>query len=295
MRNVILHMHLPKTGGTTFSAVLRREFGAACTSLSFLRRKTPDRASVEWNGLDGMDGSELVPCWRFGPKDIFGLLDGDTGTRAVARHGMFIGPEHLGGTGRYRLFPVFFVRNYLAWHMSFYFQQRRDPELLISLSTDPRVIVAKTGNIREYTEFCADHCEEYHKMTVGWPPGTERDVMRNLGMYRIGVTERYNESLAVMECELAAHFPGLDLSYAAPDNVDGARAGRSVRQNLDDLEERVGTDLLCRLAGAHRDCTDLYERVNMELDARVSRIDGFGDRLADFERRCGERARRAGG
>ena len=66
----------------------------------------------------------------------------------------------------------------------------------------------------------------------------EKEMMRGRGMYRIGVTERYDESLAVMECELAAHFPGLDLSYAAPSNRDGAKAGGSVRQNLDDPGER---------------------------------------------------------
>ena len=297
LRNVILHMHFPKTGGTTLSAILGREFGDRHRRLSFFRLRKPDglgNVHVPWKHVLNKHGvADLEPDWDFGEADLADVLERDGDIAAISRHGMVVRPSTVEamaaktGTGC-RILPVFFLRRFLPWHVSLYFQQRRDPEYMVRLSRDPEVLVAKTGTLKEYTRYCvgSPDSRRRHKIMHNWTVGDANMMLARLDLYQIGLVERYGESLVVIEDRLREHFPGLDLSYGSPLNVgEHVRAGTAA-QRTRDLERVLGADLVEDLADMGAWSDGLYGRMDAELDSRVSSVSNFRGKMDDFESRC---------
>ena len=305
MRSVILHIHLPKTGGTTLSAILDREFGRRHCNLSFFRLKAPDVSGsthVPWRHVGHKyKFSDIKPDWDFGEGDLLKVLKGSGDVAAVSRHGMVIEPSTIdamaeGRAGRrYRLLPLFFLRRFLPWHVSLYHQQRRDPEYMVRLSSDPEVMVAKTGTLSEYTRYCVDSedSRRRHRCMYNWTASSIDGMLARIEMYQFGLVERYDESLVVMEDALRDHFPGLDLSYGWPLNVGRPRPDGTPAQCMRGIERQLGADLVEGLARMGEQSEKLYARVDTELDSRVLRVANFRDKLGAFKERC--RARRDAG
>ena len=327
MRNVILHMHLPKTGGTTLSVILNRELGDRHHHLSFFRLKKPDELGnthMPWKHILHNDShrirvdrdqgnthmpwkrvlhkygmADLEPDWDFREADLVDVLERNRGISAISRHGMVIGPSTIeammaetGDGLDCRILPVFFLRKFFSWHASLYFQQRRDPEYMVRLSCDPEVMVAKTGTLKEYTRYCvgSPDSRRRHKMMYNWTADDADRMLARIELYQIGLMERYNESLVVMEEALGEYFPGLDLSYGSPLNVDRHRRGGTAAQRVRDLERDIGRDLAEDLAEMGAWSDDLYDKIDEELDSRVSRMSNFRGKLDDFESRCRTRS-----
>ena len=182
--------------------------------------------------------ADLEPDWHFREADLVDVLGRSEGVCAISRHGMVIGPSTIDAMSAgaedhdYRLIPMFFVRRFSPWHVSLYFQQRRDPEYMVRLSCDPEVMVAKTGTLKEYTRFCVSSPDSHrrHKIMYNWTADDADRMLARIELYQIGLVERYNESLVVMEDFLGAYFRGLDLSYGvAPQRglVQKRRCGSS--------------------------------------------------------------------
>ena len=295
MRRVILNMHMPKTGGTTLDAALGRSFGAGHRNMSYLvEAGAGGRAGghLTWGAVARMrdlSGTEAV--WSLSTRDIVEMLDADAGIVSLSRHGLYADPICVGraagqgGCGGYDLRPIFFVRRFAPWHMSLYRQQRGDPDSLVRLSRDPRAILAKTGSPREYARFCIDNADILgnHKIMHNWTGAQTDAVLGSLGLYQVGLTERYDESLVAIEDALSADFPGLDLSYPRPLNAGGG--GPSGRA---ELARQIGDGLLRELEAAYAEDA-VYDRIASELDARISRVRDFGGRLDAFRARCAAR------
>ena len=301
MRNVILHMHFPKTGGTTLSAILDREFGDRHCDLSFFRLKKPDELGntyVPWKHVLYRYGvADLEPDWDFRDADLVDVLKHNRDISAISRHGMVIKPstiEMMAGAGAdlgCRILPVFFLRQFLSWHVSLYFQQRRDPEYMVRLSCDPEVMVAKTGTLKEYTRYCvgSPDSRRRHKIMFNWMADDVDKMIARIELYQIGLVERYNESMVVLEDTLREHFPELDLSYGSPLNVAEHRKGGTASRHMRDLKREIGTDLVEDLVEMGTWSDGLYGKMDKELDSRVSRVDNFRSKLEDFESRCRKR------
>ena len=99
----------------------------------------------------------------------------------------------------------------------------------------------------------------------------------------IGVVERYDETMVVIEHHLTESLPGLDLSY--------------VRQNVTRrrwLDRRPTPEsVLKRLGGLAQTVVDknsldlaIYQLVNRRLDDQIGKIEHFDERLDDFRGRC---------
>ena len=295
-------MHFPKTGGTTLSEILDREFGVCHRRLSFFRLKKPDELGnthVPENHVWHKPNIEdLELDWHFGETDLIDVLGRNEDIRAISRHGMVIGPSTIDAMmtrtedHNYRLFPMFFVRRFFPWHISLYFQQRRDPEYMVHLSCDPEVMVAKTGTLNEYTRFCVSISGSHrrHKIMYNWTADDANKMLARIELYQIGLVERYNESLVVMEDALGVHFRGLDLSYGSPRNVDMFRKGGAAAQCLRDLEQQMGPELVDDLAQMGAWSDNLYDRLEEELDSRISCVSNFRGKLEDFKSRCRARS-----
>ncbi|MDA7959407.1 MAG: hypothetical protein MPJ08_01585 [Nitrosopumilus sp.] len=298
MRSVILHMHLPKTGGSTLRSILDREFGGRHYNLSHYRR-AGESTYVRWDDVGGISGiGGMVPAWDWPEGEVFDMLGRCADAVAVSRHGMLMDPANMGAGGggadprssEYRLFPVLFLRNPVLWHMSLYRQQRRDPALVAGTSTDLRVAVAKTGSLGEYTRFCLDHPEilRVHAPMFNWTEGAVGRMLDHMGLYQIGVTERFDESLVVAEAALEEDFPGIDLSY--PERVNEGKRGATDSEKMGVLREELGGAMLDELESACPLAVRAYEAAVAEVERRISRIPGFEGRLAGFRERCNSRA-----
>lgn len=299
MHNIILHMHLPKTGGTTLSGILDREFGRRHYKISFFGLKTPDESGsthVQWRDVGyRYKFSDIKANWDFGEDDLFEVLMSDDDVAAISRHGMVIGPSTIyaamGGSGthgKYRLLPVFFLRRFLPWHVSLYRQQRRDPEYMVRLSSDPEVMVAKTGTISEYTRYCVDseYSRRRHKVMFNWTAPDIDGMLARVEMYQFGLVERYDESLVIIEDVLREYFPGLDLSYSQPLNVDVLRPDGTPAQNTREVEKQLGIELVEDLARMGEQSEKLYERLDIELDSRILHTSNFHSKMDAFKDRC---------
>ena len=295
-------MHFPKTGGTTLSAILDREFGDRHCDLSFFKLKKPDELGntyVPWkNVLYKYGVADLEPDWDFGDADLVDVLEHNRDISAISRHGMVIRPSMIetmmAGVGvdlSCRILPVFFLRQFLPWHVSLYFQQRRDPEYMVRLSCDPEVMIAKTGTLKEYTRYCVGNLDSRrrHKIMFNWTANDADRMIARIELYQIGLVERYNESMVVLEDALREYFPGLDLSYGAPLNVGEHRKGGTTSRHMQDLKREIGTDLVEDLVEMGTWSDGLYSKIDKELDSRVSRVDNFRSKLEDFKSRCRER------
>ena len=253
MRRVILHMHMPKTGGTTLDAALDRSFGPGHRNMSYLVQRgaagRPIRHMTWDEAVRMRDAPGVEAEWSLSSPDVVGMLDADDGIVSLSRHGMYVDPACIrgdpgcpGGCRGYDLRPIFFVREFFSWHVSLYLQQRRDPAGLARFSRDPRAVLAKTGSLEEYTRFCVDNADmlRNHKIMHSWTDGETDAVLRSLGLYQIGLTERYDESLVAIEDALSADFPGIDLSYPRPLNEAGGLPGGGERYGAAYLEREVG-------------------------------------------------------
>ena len=294
VRRVILNMHMPKTGGTTLDKALGRSFGPAHLNMSYMVERGPEAGRpgrhLTWDEVARMDDlSGADALWSLSTADVIGMLDGRADVVSMSRHGLYVDPRCLkegagsAECGGYDIRPIFFVREFASWHASLYYQQRRDPDKTVRLSRDPRAVLAKTGSLREYTRFCVDNARMLanHRIMHNWSREETGAVLDNIGLYQVGLVERYDESLVAIEDALSADFPGLDLSYPRPLNVGpgGARAGRG------GLERLVGGDLLRELEAAY-DERWIYDKISSELDSRVSRVRNFRAKLGAFRARC---------
>lgn len=298
MRCVVLHMHMPKTGGTTLDAALDRNFGRGHRNMSYLVRKGEEghpRRHMTWSEAARMtDASAAEAVWNLPVSDVIEILDADKSIVSLSRHGMYVDPACirkdpgcLEACRGYDLRPIFFVREFFSWHTSLYFQQRRDPGSLARYSHDPRAVLAKTGSLREYTRFCIDNAEilNNHKIMHNWTDAETCAVLDNIDLYQIGLIERYDESLVVIEDALSSDFPGIDLSYSRPLNVDKENQKKGTRRGKDELEREIGHDLLRKLEETYAE-REVYDRISLALDSRILSMHNFHEKLDGFKARC---------
>ena len=119
-----------------------------------------------------------------------------------------------------------------------------------------------------------------------WTADDADRMMARIELYQIGLVERYNESLVVMEDALGMYFQGLDLSYGSPRNVGESGKGGAADQRLRDLEREIGKELADDLAHMGEWSDSLYDKLEEELESRVSRVSNFRGKLEDFKSRC---------
>lgn len=195
-----------------------------------------------------------------------------------------------------RFFPIFFVRSWFEWVVSFYHHVKsfKDHPDLIKRRRSLAEIIIMSGGLNEYMRFVSDGyiptvCSNsrlpmFKDLQInGIPPIKNEWFMRHMRMCHIGVTERYDESLVVMEHGLAPHFPDIDLSYDSPIHMNPSKAKMATY-----VAERSATEpnTLKLLKKRLEDAIWLYDFANTELDRKISAIPNFTERLEHFRFRC---------
>lgn len=266
-RNIIVNLHLFKTGGSTLRDTLTRNYGSR--HLYVLR----DRY---WTS-----------------SDLTEMLDRHKDAVAITRHDIRFGGTY--DTDKYRFFPVFFLREPLAWFASIYYFRTYKPIIKEAKISDACAIIARTSkDISEFARVFArekrDIMSEYIRDTImTHKDGTiigidefESDIQR----YHIGITDRYDESCVVLEEDLQRHFPGIDLAYDSRKNSNTAKEYMDAKSKMSDLKTIENGELADMLSEMNNDVKKLYSIVSRELDMRISNITDFDVKLQRFQDRC---------
>jgi hypothetical protein len=99
----------------------------------------------------------------------------------------------------------------------------------------------------------------------------------------IGLVERYDESMVLLEESLRPAFGELDLAYV-PQNV-GNKSSQSEEEKVAAVLAKLG-DLQKRVIDENSYDLALYQVVRQRFDAQLEEIPGFSRKLRDFQARC---------
>jgi hypothetical protein len=274
MRHIILHGHIFKNAGTTFDWSLKKNFGK--------------------NFLDHRQ-DELMR--KNGSAHLAQLVSDDNDLCAISSHHM---------TGELPELPeVNFIAIHLLRHpieriRSVYDFERKQR------GVTPGAKAAKSKSFKEYVEWRMrpDVSRTIRNYQTAYLAGHHRrstdvnvisrhfvdavEVVTNGSL--VGLVERYDESMVVLEDTLRGYFPQIDLSYVAQ-NVSASKKARS--GNADATEAILG-----ELGSLQKTVIDensfdlaLYQVARVRLQSRIDGTEDFTEKLREFRERCSKQSR----
>lgn len=268
MRTVIAHAHIFKNAGSTLDWSLQRSFGEG-----FLDHRD-DTAMIEQGGIHVRE-----------------LLEQQPGLVAISSHHMTVKLPEIEGV---RIVPIYLLRHPLERITSVYeFEKRQQADT-------PGAEAAKKYDFREYVawrmqmgvsrtirnnqtlyvsgRFFAGNTKPLNFAIL------QQTVMRLRDLPLVGVVDRYDEFMVVIEDYLRDTLPELDLAYQRQNVSDLSRP--------DDLAERV-SKVLGQLGDLQQQVIDenamdlvLYQMAHRRLDSAIEEVDGFAEKLEAFKGRC---------
>ena len=268
MRKVIAHGHIFKNAGSTFDWSLQRNFAD-----SFLDHRE-----------DGLMRKQ-------GAAHVRELLNERPGLEAFSSHHLCNPLPELEGVD---IQAVFFLRHPIARIDSVYrFERQQDADTPGARMAKQksfanyvawRMQANVAHTIRNYqTCYLAGVHEHPEEGTVGLGIfGQAMSTLRSSAF--VGMVERYDESMVVLENLLRADWPLLDLSYVRQ-NVSARRWFRRDQGGVNGVLSRLGKQAQTVLDHNSLDLA-LYQLAQRQLDDHLASIPDLEQRLADFRRRC---------
>ena len=274
MRPVILHGHIFKNAGTSFDWSLKRQFGAG-----FLDHRD-DRAMRAGEG-----------------EHLRELLAAQPGLQVISSHHM---TSELPDLPDVRFLQVFLLRHPLERLRSVYDFERRQR------GQTPGSRAARSKPFKEYVAWrmlpeVAHTIRNYQTLYLAGHHGLAdaADLAQTCfpaavktlsGAALIGLVDRYDESMVVIEEALRPYFPAIDLA-CVPQNV----ARRRDRQPGTEVAVAAALDELGELQKTVIDHNSydltIYQLASQALDEKIHALDDFEALLSNYRKRC-QRLRR---
>lgn len=268
MRAVIAHGHIFKNAGTTFDWSLQRNFGD-----HFLDHRQDQLMKEK------------------GAAHVAELVASGPALQAFSSHHLCSPLPDIPGT---TLMPVYFLRHPIERVASVYnFERQQQAET-------PGATAAKEKSFAEYVRWrmqgnVAHTIRNYqmhylagsHTHASVTAPGIAAfsKAMTTLrATPLIGIVERYDESMVLLEHQLAEFWPELDLSYLRQ-NVSRRGLRRGVKGSVEAVLKRLGPLQKTLIDNNSLDLA-LYQLVNRRLDEQLAKIDDIDARLVSFRQRC---------
>ncbi len=268
MRTVIAHSHIFKNAGTTLDWSLQRSFGD-----QFLDHRDDE--------LMKQDREEAV-C---------GILEAQPELVALSSHHM---PFPLPEIADTEIIPIYILRHPLERITSVYeFERRQNTQ-------SPGALAAKKYDFKEYvawrmqmgvsrtirnnqTLFVSGKFHAGNRNPLSF--NILQQALRRLKeLPLVGVVDRYDEFMVVIEHHLGSRLPELDLSYRRQNVSDVERPSSTaarvshVLEKLEELQQQVIDENAMDLA--------LYQMAGQRLDQLTSDVPDFEEKLAAFRARC---------
>jgi hypothetical protein len=269
MRYILLHGHIFKNAGTTFDWALHKNFGK-----NFLDHREDKLMRAE------------------GRTHLAELCTAEPDLCALSSHHM---TRDLPEIESLQFIQVYLLRHPIERVRSVYDFERAQQGLT------PGAKAAKSKSFRDYvawrmlptvahtirnyqTLYLAGHhslADDEQIATKCFP-----DAMAAVNKFSlIGLVERYDESMVMLEESLRESFPALDLAYVAQNVSKGKRRKKAPLDGVARTLEDLG-DLQRTIIDKNSFDLALYQMAVQRFDARITHIDQFSDKLADFQERC---------
>ncbi|WP_456384886.1 sulfotransferase family 2 domain-containing protein [Desulfolithobacter sp.] len=265
-RVVIIHNHLFKNAGTTIDFALCRNFGEGF--------------------VDHRDDDNM----RKGAAYLGPYLSENPWIRAVSTHHLTL---PLPSLDKVLLPQIVMLRDPIERVTSVYNFERKQTE-----ATTPGAMFATQHDLKEYVKwrmnpdvgntirnFYISRClppRQFKKR-----PFTAEEFERACAFLRsvplLGLVERFNESMVLMEEFLREYIPGIDLSYI-PQNVGQKRKSAGERREF--LKQELGEELFQELHEKNREDIALYKLGKSLVQSRIDKVDDLDAKLQDFRNRC---------
>lgn len=265
MRLVITHGHIFKNAGTTFDWALRRYFGDAFC-----------------------DHRDDIPMRRRGVEYLQEFLDENPGIKALSSHHMC----DTSGLEGVKPLPVFFLRHPLLRVLSVYSFERKQR------SATPGAKAAKKYSFKDYVQWRMDPevgrtIRDYQVayLASGRPISNSRNVgLKHLTSaakrFRdgslVGLVEDFDRSMSLIEQDLSAYFPNIDLSYVRQNT---GRAVKSEQRSINYIANELG-EVFDLLVENNSFDLALYRMAKQSLEKRIDKTENFDALFADYRSRC---------
>jgi hypothetical protein len=266
-RNIILHYHIFKNAGSTFSAALERNFGHG-----FAQLHAPHHD-------ERISGDALLDFVHVRP-DIVAISSHHLSPPAPATHSV-------------QFHEVLILRDPLDRIRSMYDFYRR-----AAITDDPLTLEAKCVALPEFLEYLIEtrqnlvtNAQTNVVANAGAKIPGNRDLNRALAVLRatavVGVVENFDFCVLEAEHSLRPLFPALDLSYVR-ENVTPFRA-KDLQSRLDRFRQACGEKLYIKLVELNRFDMELVAAAGAESLRRWRDINRQQMQLRNFRRRVHQR------
>ncbi len=275
MRAVILHGHIFKNAGTSFDWSLERQFGDG-----FLDHRD-DRAMRAGEG-----------------EHLRELLTAQPGLQAISSHHMTGELPELPGV---QFQQVFLLRHPLERLRSVYEFERRQR------GKTPGSRAARSKSFRDYVAWrmlaeVAHTIRDYQTLYLAGYHGlaSAADRARTYfpaalqllsGSALVGLVDRYDESMVVIEEALRPYFPAIDLA-CVPQNVARGKDRSSGIEGLVEATLNELGELQKTVIELNSNDLALYQQACQALDAKIHAVDDFESLLSNYRKRCHRLRRR---
>jgi hypothetical protein len=274
LRNLLVHGHIFKNAGTTFDWSLQRNFDT-----QFLDHRQDQLMKEK------------------GAEHVAEVVAGDPELQAFSSHHLCSPLPEIPGVS---LMPVYFLRHPIERVASVYnFERQQQADTPGAKAAKEKsfadyVSWRMQGNvahtIRNYQMHYLAGSHTHASITAPGIAAFSRAMTTLRSTPLIGIVERYDESMVLLEHLLRELWPGLDLAYVRQ-NVSRRGLRRGVKSSVEAVLKRLGPLQKTLIDNNSLDLA-LYQLVNRRLDEQLSRIDDLDARLASFRGRC-EALRRA--
>jgi hypothetical protein len=266
VRQVIVHYHFFKNGGSTLAGALKRNFGR-------------DFAEIESGAANApLDGGDLMRTILAAPN-----------LRAVSSHTLH---PPLPITEGIVVHEMYLLRNPLDRLRSIYDFYRYkggqhplvEPAKRLDLASFLKLLMTDYLHLAENSQLRTLVCKGSRIARKG----DMEEAARILGRAAcVGVVENYDASMTVAEHHLRTVFPKLDLT-CLPRNVSAQRR-QNLSERLDELRSVCGSTLYEELIRLNQLDSELVDMALAEVTRRSLEIPSFGTLLRDYRRRLGVR------
>ncbi len=265
MRLIIAHGHIFKNAGSTLDWSLRRSFGDGF--------------------LDHRDDERMLGD---GTRHLAELVAQQGSLQAISSHHMPGTMPELEGC---RFAQLYLLRHPVERVRSVYAFERQQQSDSLGARTAKRKNFAdyvvwrmQPGVPRVIRNYQTLYLAGEHDYPGTAEPGAElfaRALDQLQSGALVGIVERYDESMVVLEHQLKDSLPALDLAYVRQNVTPAERTERDPARILAQLGELSDT-----LISKNSLDLDLYQLAERRLDETIGRIPEFEQRLGEFRARC---------
>ena len=254
-RNVIVHYHLFKNAGTSIDKILRENFGNRRWRKAEFSGPTTNIPAV----LSGNSSAPQVQEWLARHPEVV----------ALSSHTAAMPLPRLPAT---RVFPIVLVRNpVIRLQSSYQFQRKRFAAGFDRKTTRLAGENDLAGYLRgllAMRQQSLAHNFASVRLAAAVEGSPERIRQRAFEALErlpfVGVVERFEQSMQVLERWLEPHFPGFRARPAWRNAAD--TAGVPLAERLDNMRAEIGNDLYDRLVAANRVDLELHEAASRKID-----------------------------